>query len=87
MDYKKILGNNLRSLRRKYNLTQEEVAELCNLHRTYIGAIERGNRNVSINNIVKIADIFEVSPAYLLTKNSGETMNSTLEDIIKPISD
>ncbi len=66
MDYSKILGDNVRSLRLERHLTQEKLAELCDLHRTYIGAIERGERNVSLNNIIKIADAFQVTPAELL---------------------
>ncbi|MEG2529548.1 MAG: helix-turn-helix transcriptional regulator, partial [Anaerovoracaceae bacterium] len=64
------LGDNLRVLRVEKNMTQEGLAEICNLHRTYIGAIERGDRNISIDNIVKIANALDVSPAYLLTINS-----------------
>ena len=40
MDYQKILGENIHSLRIKQQLTQEQLAELCDLHRTYIGAME-----------------------------------------------
>ncbi|MBD5529749.1 MAG: helix-turn-helix transcriptional regulator [Lachnospiraceae bacterium] len=66
MDYQKILGENVRSLRIERQLTQEQLAELCNLHRTYIGAIERGDRNVSLNNIVKVAQALNVTPSDLL---------------------
>ncbi len=51
MDYQKILGDNIRSLRLQRQITQEQLAEQCDLHRTYIGAMERGDRNVSLNNI------------------------------------
>jgi len=66
MDYFSILGANVRALRIKKKLTQEQLAELCNLHRTYIGAIERGDRNVSLKNIVIIAQALNVEPAELL---------------------
>lgn len=66
MDYQKILGENVRSLRIERQITQEQLAELCNLHRTYIGAIERGDRNVSLNNIVKVAQALNVTPSDLL---------------------
>lgn len=66
MDYQKILGENIRSLRLERQITQEQLAELCNLHRTYIGAMERGDRNVSLNNIVKVAQALNVPPSELL---------------------
>lgn len=67
MNYFNILGANIRSLRIKKELTQEQLAELCNLHRTYIGAIERGERNVSLKNIVILANALSIEPAELLT--------------------
>ena len=66
MDYLRILGENIRVLRTELGYTQEQLAELANLHRTYIGAIERGDRNVSINNIVAIANALTVKPHILL---------------------
>lgn len=66
MDYQKILGENVRSLRIERQITQEQLAEICDLHRTYIGAIERGDRNVSLNNIAKIAHALNVTPSDLL---------------------
>ena len=54
-DIKKIFGRNVRAHREKLKISQEKLAELCELHRTYIGAIERGERNVSLENIQKIA--------------------------------
>ena len=70
MDYQKILGENIRSLRTKQQLTQEQLAELCDLHRTYVGAMERGDRNVSLNNIVKVAQALKVTPSELLKYDS-----------------
>jgi len=46
--------------------TQEQLADLCDLHRTYVGAIERGDRNVSLKNIVIIAQALNVEPSELL---------------------
>jgi transcriptional regulator with XRE-family HTH domain len=53
-------GKKMRALRRERKLSQEDLADLANLHRTYIGAIERGERNVSLLNMKKIADAFKV---------------------------
>jgi transcriptional regulator with XRE-family HTH domain len=46
---------NLRATRKEKGLSQEELAAIAGLHRTYVGAIERGERNVSIDNIERLA--------------------------------
>lgn len=66
MDYFNILGANVRALCIERKLTQEQLADLCDLHRTYVGAIERGDRNVSLKNIVIIAQALNVEPSELL---------------------
>lgn len=66
MDYFNILGANVRALRLKQKLTQEQLADRCDLHRTYVGAIERGDRNVSLKNIVILAQALNVEPFELL---------------------
>lgn len=63
---REILADNIRELRLSKELSQEELADLCGLHRTYISDIERGNRNVSIDNIEKIAKGLDVDPSVLL---------------------
>ena len=55
MNPQEIFGSNVRRIRLIRNLSQEVLAEKAGLHRTYIGSIERGERNVSLNNIVIIA--------------------------------
>lgn len=56
----------LKQLRLERGLSQEEFAEQCGLHRTYIGSIERGERNVSIDNIERIATALGVEVRHLL---------------------
>ena len=56
MDILKLFGENLRKYRMNLGISQEKFAEMCNLHRTYISDVERGQRNISLNNIQKIAD-------------------------------
>ena len=58
-------GAKVRKLRLAKGLSQEAFADICGLHRTYIGAIERGERNVSLENIEKIAKALGVSIASL----------------------
>jgi len=65
-DPKKILGSNIYRYRKAAKYSQERLAELSGLHRTYIGAIERGERNISLENIVKIARALGVKPSDLL---------------------
>lgn len=59
-------GLRLRKCRLKIHLSQEELAELTGLHRTYIGSAERGERNISILNVYKIAEALNVSIETLL---------------------
>ena len=56
-----IFGLQVRRYRKKKGISQEELASISELHRTYIGAIERGERNVSINNVEKIASSLDVA--------------------------
>jgi transcriptional regulator with XRE-family HTH domain len=62
----KKLGQKIREQRVGIGLSQEELADASGLHRTYIGSIERGERNVSLQNIVLIARALSVSPSILL---------------------
>ena len=61
------LGKAVRQRRLAMGITQEELAERADLHWTYIGGIERGERNVSLINIVRIARALDVAPARLMT--------------------
>lgn len=59
-------GRALRHRRQRLGVSQEEFADMCGLDRTYIGGIERGERNVSLVNIEKIARAFKTSVSELL---------------------
>ncbi|MBI5189140.1 MAG: helix-turn-helix transcriptional regulator [Nitrospirae bacterium] len=56
-----IFGDRIRQLRKARELSQEKLAELANLHSTYISGIEGGKRNVSLENIGKLAKALNVS--------------------------
>lgn len=59
-------GKRVRQHRRDLGLTQEQLAEKAGMHFTYIGSIERGQRNVSLVNILRIAKALKVDPGDLL---------------------
>lgn len=66
MDICKSFGNRVRDLRLKQGLSQEVLAQKSGLHRTYIGGVERGERNISLVNIQKIANALNLSLACIV---------------------
>ena len=65
-----MIGNNVRNYRKQQGLSQEELGDLADLDRTYVGGIERGERNVSALNIAKLAKALKVKPEKLLVDKS-----------------
>jgi transcriptional regulator with XRE-family HTH domain len=66
MNLKEIFSNNVRQYRLEQNLSQEELADKAGLHRTYIGSVERGERNITINVMEKICTALEIPITDLL---------------------
>lgn len=64
---RRLVAANLRRFRKELGLSQEALADLADLHRTYVGAIERAERNVSVDNICRLAHAVKVPPHNLLT--------------------
>lgn len=65
--YLEKIGNKIRELRSKVNLSQEKLSYACDLDRTYIGSVERGERNISVINLQKIATALNIG-VYVLLK-------------------
>lgn len=69
MDEKQILqlfGSQLKEVRTKKGFSQEGLALECGLDRSYVGGVERGERNISLINIVRLAEALQVKPNELL---------------------
>ena len=66
-----VLAENLRSLRRSQNLSQDELAVKSGLHRTYIGSIERCERNVTLSTLEMLATALGVSAPDLISKRKA----------------
>ncbi len=66
------LARKIRSYRRAKNLSQEQLAEICGLHRTYVGAVERGERNVTLSTLEAFAVALGVSVPDLLTPSNDD---------------
>ncbi|MDA1987122.1 helix-turn-helix transcriptional regulator [Bacillus anthracis] len=75
-DFLKLIGENIRLLRKKRGLTQEELAERINLQQAYIGGVERGERNISMLTLQKIAVGLEVSPDKVLNFSNIKSLDN-----------
>lgn len=61
-------GDVIRSIRKKKKLSQEELADQAGLHRTYIGMIERGEKNITLENIYKLSKALQTPMSELFSK-------------------
>ena len=66
-------GHAVRTVRRDRGLSQEHLADICGLHRTYVSDIELGKRNVSLENIEKVAAAFNMSITELFAEVEKNT--------------
>jgi len=70
-DLQSVVGENLRAYRRARGINQEDFADRLGLHRTYLGDIERGKRNLSLQKIELFAELLGLEPLSLLTPGSA----------------
>ncbi len=77
-DLATIIGQRLRMYRIEKNLSQEKLAELAGCHPTYIGQLERGEKNATIESVSRIADALGVSLSRLFEKIGGEEAESSI---------
>lgn len=66
-----VLAKNIKTFRRDKNISQEELAELCGLHRTYIGSVERHERNVTLSTLEVLASTLGVTVSELLIEHES----------------
>jgi len=67
-DLQKVVGRNLRRYRKERGLSQEKFADLVGVHRTYMGGLERGERNLTLRSVEKIAEALDTEVIRLLTE-------------------
>jgi len=72
LDPKSVLARNVRRLRTSTGFSQEELAARAGLHRTYISSVERGQRNVSVENIFALARALGCDPQQLVDAHAAE---------------
>ena len=65
-DPKVLLGKRVREIRESQGISQEALADIAGVHRTYMGTVERGETNISLLNVIKIAKALKVRPSMLL---------------------
>lgn len=78
------LGRILRILRTSKGMTQEELAEKTGLHRTYIGVVERGEKNITIINCMKIAHVLGSDLASILHDVETVLIPSSTSSVLTP---
>jgi transcriptional regulator with XRE-family HTH domain len=98
-DVKKLVGDRIRQLRKEQGLSQEKLGDKSDLHYTHIGSIERGEKNWSIDTLIKVAkglnievaDLFNFpippTQAKKIKKSLAEEINASSPETIKILSD
>ncbi len=71
-ELRQTLADNVRAYRNAKRISQEELADMSNLHRTYVGSVERGERNVTLSTLETLAVALGMSVPELLTRRAKE---------------
>lgn len=71
-DLQRTVGRNLRACREAKGISQEAFADVLGVHRTYMGAIERGERNLTLKSLERIAGWLDLDPLALLGQGAGQ---------------
>jgi transcriptional regulator with XRE-family HTH domain len=69
-DLQRTVGQNLRRYREDRGLSQEAFADVVGVHRTYLGGLERGERNLTLRSLERIAEVLRLDPRRLLEEPS-----------------
>ena len=85
-DILKQFGKKVRDLRKAQGLSQEELAEKADLHYTYIGGVERGERNLSLKSIERIASALKIDIRELFALHLSEKSDAKSKEIISDIN-
>ena len=75
-DAARTLGSRVRENRQRLGISQETLAELSGVHWTFVGQVERGTRNLSLHNIIKLAAGLDIDPAILVAGIGGASVPS-----------
>ena len=84
-DIAKIIGQRIRNYRTQKGLSQEKLAELAGCHPTYIGQLERGEKNATLESVEKIASAMDISLSELfdkLGKSGGDNIAAKCYDLV-----
>lgn len=81
MDYI-ALGSRIKNKRLSLNMTQEKLAELVDISAVYVGQIERGDRHMTLDILLKISEVLDVSIEELLKDNTMNNINSRISELV-----
>ena len=80
-DLQRTLGRNVRQLREGRGLSQEAFADELGVHRTYLGGVERGERNLTLRSVERLAEWLQVPPLDLLASQSCTSISEAVEKL------